>query len=658
MAESAAWHSACPADLEPGHPSHFQAEARREREIMRYRADIDGLRAVAVLFVTAYHFGLPGAGGGYLGVDIFFTISGYLICGMIAADMEKGRFSLIAFYERRVIRIFPALFVMLLGAGALAYFYLLPVELKQFAKSLLWSVASASNIYFAGTTDYFDAAAESKPLLHSWSLGVEEQFYLVCPLFLLLAFHRCRNRLGAMLVVGAGLSFAAEIVVALRNPQFAFFLSPCRAWELIAGALVSLRVLPAITTRRRRDIAGLAGLAALLLALVFATPALAHPLAALIACAGALLVIASGEAGPSAAGALLATRPLVAIGLVSYSLYLWHWPLVVFQRSDHFLLGDATSLAGKAALLALSLALAAVSWRLVETPFRRHGRALGARSVFAGAGSAMAGLALLAGVALREQGAPYRFSGEVNRLAAFLEYDPGRSFRAGSCFLSGNRQALDEDACLKPSATKPNYLLLGDSHAAHLWLGLADALPNVNVMQASVSMCRPVLPAPAAGGFEMRKCPEVMRYIFERYLTREHVDKLLLAASWKAEDLPRLAETLDALRARGVDVVVLGPIVEYDRPLPRLLADVLRYGDPGRVEANRAAAIPLLDHEMRRLAESRGAAYVSVYDAVCPGGDCATFARPGVPLQFDAGHLTADGSLKIAATLAAEASLQ
>ena len=163
---------------------------------MRYRADIDGLRALAVVPVLLYHIGVPGFPGGFVGVDIFFVISGYLICGMIDGDIRNGSFSLSNFYRRRALRILPALFVMFLVTSALAYFYCLPVELEDYARSLASAVGSISNVYFAGTAGYFDAPAETKPLLHTWSLGVEEQFYLVVPLLMLLAW-----RINADLVV-------------------------------------------------------------------------------------------------------------------------------------------------------------------------------------------------------------------------------------------------------------------------------------------------------------------------------------------------------------------------------------------------------------------------------------------------------------------------
>ena len=193
--------------------------------MMKYRADIDGLRALAVLPVLLYHAGVPGFPGGFVGVDVFFVISGYLICGMIDADIRKGAFSLGNFYKRRILRILPALFVMFLATFMLAYAYCLPVELEDYARSLASAVGSISNVTFAGTAGYFDAPAETKPLLHTWSLGVEEQFYFIVPLLMLLAHRVAPQRAGLLFAVAAALSFAAALAVVYRNPTFVFYLT-------------------------------------------------------------------------------------------------------------------------------------------------------------------------------------------------------------------------------------------------------------------------------------------------------------------------------------------------------------------------------------------------------------------------------------------------
>src|SRR5450755_455430 len=227
---------------------------------MKYRADIDGLRALAVVPVLLYHVGVSGFGGGFVGVDIFFVISGYLICGMIDADIRNGSFSLGNFYKRRILRILPALFVMFLVTSILAYVYCLPVELEEYSRSLASAVGSISNIYFAGTAGYFDAPAATKPLLHTWSLGVEEQFYLIAPLLMLFAYRFLPKRAKLLFAVLAALSFATALAVSYRNTTFAFYLTPFRAWELVLGALLSIGFFPVPETEFGRNMYGVTGM--------------------------------------------------------------------------------------------------------------------------------------------------------------------------------------------------------------------------------------------------------------------------------------------------------------------------------------------------------------------------------------------------------------
>ena len=617
---------------------------------MRYRPDIDGLRAMAVFPVVLYHTGVPGLPGGFVGVDVFFVISGYLICGLIDWDIREELFSLAGFYKRRILRIVPALVAMLLATSLAAYLYFLPVELKNFSASLESAVASVSNWYFAATAGYFDAAAESKPLLHTWSLGVEEQFYIVAPLFMFLALRLFPRWVKSIFAAVAAISLACELLIYCRNADFAFYLTPCRVWELSLGALLAIGFFPVPKRWRSKDIFGWAGLTLIATAIVLGPASVALPLLQFLAAAGAtMLVASSNHNGPSMPGQLLSIRPAVFIGLISYSLYLWHWPILVFQRSDSLLLAHASGAAGKAVLVAISIAVAYLSWRFIETPFRRATPLAPKAAVFAGAGAAMASLAGLASVWIAADGLPDRFPDRIVSIGAYLAYDPSAEFRGGRCYIWSNRQTFDSEYCLRLDPKRLNYLLVGDSHSAHLWPGLSAALPNVNLMQASASTCRPVIPS--NDWFDFNFCPRMMRYVFNDFLVSYHVDRVLLSATWKDEDIAVLARTLDVLVARGINVVVLGPIVEYDRPLPRLLADEIRYHAPTLASDMRTAGIAERDGRLAELVTGKGAQYISVYKAVCPNGTCTEYAERDVPLQFDAGHLTSEGSMMVARRL-------
>jgi len=615
---------------------------------MKYRSDIDGLRAVAILPVVAYHSGLAFVPGGFVGVDVFFVISGYLICRLINDEIKDGSFTVAGFYKRRVMRLFPALFAMLLATSALAYFYLLPIELKEFSDSMIAAVTYVSNVFFALTTGYFDAPAETKPLLHTWSLSVEEQFYIVCPLFMLACHRFCPRRLNALIATGALLSFAAAVLAYGRNPTFAFFLTPFRAWELLLGALLGIRFFPAPVSADVKSLLGGAGLALVLFAVFGFSRDTPLPLATATACVGTALIIHSSENGVSIVGRLLSWRPAVFIGLISYSLYLWHWPIMVFHRSDGFLFAQA-SVTAKLGLIAVSIGVAYLSWKFVELPFRIRIKTISVRLALGGALASMAVVGALGATAIALNGAPYRFPPSIVAIGSYLGYDPAAAFRAGRCYLGANRETFDTKTCLTKDPARPNYLLIGDSHAAQLWLGLSSVLTSVNLMQATVTMCRPVRVEVAA--LDTRKCPQLMHFIFDDYLLNEKVDKVLLAASWKQEDMPKLADTLDYLKEHGIAAAVFGPIVEYDSALPRLLADSIRYHDPQLVDRERTAAVPVLDRRMRMLVTGKGVTYVSTYDAMCRSGTCDKFVVGNIPFQFDAGHLTAEGSIALAEKL-------
>lgn len=607
--------------------------------MIQHRSDIDGLRAVAVGLVVLFHLGLP-VHGGFVGVDVFFVISGYLITSILHGDLERGRYSLLEFYQRRARRILPALLAMLLLSTLAALWLLLPSDLRGFGLSLGSTALFVSNIYFWIDTGYFAAAAEARPLLHTWSLAVEEQFYLLFPL-LLAALHRhLRPGLRGLLALLTVASLLYSEWLRGQAPASAFYLLPARAWELLLGSLLALGAVPALRSRAQREALGLVGLAAILGSALFYSEKTAFPgFSALLPCLGAALLIHSGAARDSLGYRLLSLPPLVFLGLISYSLYLWHWPLIVFYQQG--LLGDFGYLQ-KLGLLLVALALSVLSWRYVETSFRQLDRQRWpARRLLRGSAIALAVTTLIGG-ALLWNGLPGRFHAPVPAIAAWLDYQPKAQLRSGRCFLTSNQSSLgnyDQAACLAEDPIKPAVLLIGDSHAAHLWQGLSVEFPGVQVQQATASGCLPLLNGPGE-----RRCTELMTDIFEHHLPAHQPAAVLLSARWRAGAVDDLVRTIRHLQQYAPRVLVLGPINEYRMPLPQLLALGLHRGQP-RLPLAQIRAEPFeVDSVLERRLRAEGLPYVSAIAQTCPNQDCRLLTPGGDPLQFDYGHLSPDGA--------------
>lgn len=352
---------------------------------MHYRTEIDGLRALAVLPVIAYHAGFAGFSGGFVGVDIFFVISGYLITSILLDELQNQRFTLLGFYERRIRRILPALFLVLAATTAAAGWLLLPHEMAAFGRSLMAVIIFASNILFWKESDYFATESEYIPLLHTWSLAVEEQYYLIFPLLLAFLWKFGRQPiwlvLGSLTLLGIATCEWLWRVDAGAN----FYLLPSRFWELLLGALAALYLNKQTPVQGwPAQILAALGLVLILGSIVFLNTSLPFPSSyALFPTLGATLIILFA-APTNLAGQLLALKPLVWIGLISYSAYLWHQPLLVFARMQPYI---EASLWLMAAMALSSLVLAWLSWRYVERPFRNRQR-FTRRQIFGLAGSA------------------------------------------------------------------------------------------------------------------------------------------------------------------------------------------------------------------------------------------------------------------------------
>ncbi|MFW6092748.1 MAG: acyltransferase family protein [Pseudomonadota bacterium] len=379
---------------------------------MTYRPELDGLRAIAVLAVVLYHAGFSALGqtlfqGGYLGVDIFFVISGYLITLILLKDLHREDFTFLGFYERRARRILPALVVVMAVSIPFAWAYMLPSAFKEYAGSLAAATLFGSNIYFWQQDEYAAEASELKPFLHTWSLSVEEQFYVLYPIALLLCWQFCRRYITLLFLGGLAVSLLLAEWASTRYDNANFFLAPSRAWELLAGALLAkLEVDRGFPTHRLANAAlPTAGVLMILVPMLVLDDLARHPgLITLVPVAGTMLLIAfAGRGDP--VSSLLASRAAVAVGLISYSLYLWHQPVFAFARIRAT---DAPTVADKTGWIVLAVLLATLSYWLVEKPFRNK-RLVSRRLVWTMAAVGPAGV-LAAGIyGFGTNGVPSRF---------------------------------------------------------------------------------------------------------------------------------------------------------------------------------------------------------------------------------------------------------
>jgi peptidoglycan/LPS O-acetylase OafA/YrhL len=634
---------------------------------LKYRADIDGLRAVAVVIVMLFHLDIGRFTGGFVGVDVFFVISGYLISSIIFTEISESRFSIVGFYERRIRRIFPALLALFAVFALWATLFFLPSELVDLQKSMLAATFSASNFYFWQHSSYFDAPL-SQPLLHTWSLAVEEQFYLAFPLFLWLVRALFPKRLRNSVLAIFFLSLAASIVVVYQNRTTAFYMPYTRAWELLLGTLLSMKLLPRLQALWMRNLATLIGAGLIAFAAVRYTPDTPFPgFGAIAPCVGTALIIWAGDAGSSLVGAFLSLRPVVFVGLISYSLYLWHWPVIVSEKMGLLLpFGSipwhwatrALTLRRYDALVevTVSFVLAVLSWRFVERPFRIGRLRLGGRPLFALAGAAILLLAAFSAWTIFAGGFKGRFPPDAVNIAA-----GGKSAdqRVGICFITPPENHFENystDVCLREQQGEKNYLALGDSHAAMLWPALVASLPEANVMQANTTSCKPLLHPEGSGD-----CKKMMSYIFQSYLPSHPVQGLFLIGRWIDRDMSGITETIDWARQQNVPAVIFGPMPEYDGPLPRLLAYSIAWNRPGLASEHRVPANETLDVEMQQMAaETWHIPYVSLYRDICDDKNCAEYADAAhrVPLMDDSDHLNRLGALFVVKRIVERRELQ
>jgi peptidoglycan/LPS O-acetylase OafA/YrhL len=587
-----------------------------------YRSDIDCLRAIAVLLVVAFHAFPAAMPGGFTGVDVFFVISGYLITGIIFRELRSGDFSPISFYARRIRRIFPALIVVLTAVIALGWFVLLP---NPFAQLGLQSFAGAlffPNVLFLNQSGYFDQAAATKPLLHLWSLGVEEQFYVVWP-WLLLCFQRWRRGQIIVVAILTAASLAYSVWITGHDPVTAFYSPFSRLWELGVGGLLSF--LPRVA--RFGNLLSMIGVVVIAASAVLIDDKTPFPgVAALGPVIGATMVMTSRSNASS-------WKPLVSIGRISYPLYLWHWPLLRFARA-----AGLTSPTQTVSVVAVSFILAFMTTMLVERPIRFGGlRRFGVRASTA----SMLLVAAMSLVIWRSGGALWRYPSEIRPILETMNYDPRDDARM-DCWLDIKAGFDTYAARCKTGAT----VVWGDSHAGRLYTGLRK--DGGGISQFVRDGCMPIvgdaslLPVCAASNVQILK-----------EIERTRPRRVILFAVWMRyrPDFAALEDTLRRLKGAADDVILLGPFPSFSPNLPeQAYQDWLSRGAlPDRL-------IPLaqnyrgMDAALLSAAREAGATFVSLHDALCNQEDCLTHTRTGKSdlVSWDYGHLTTNGARFVA----------
>ena len=598
----------------------------------KYRPDVDGLRAIAVMLVLNFHAFPDAMPGGFIGVDVFFVISGFLITGIVTRELELGRFSLVEFYNRRIRRIFPALIVVLCTTLALGWFWMLPQAFAQLGSDSFASAAFLANIALWLQSGYFDVESAKKPLLHLWSLGIEEQFYLFWPPLLMLAVRLRMSIMATAAMLGIA-SFLLNVALIGSNPIATFYLPFTRAFELLTGAVLACGWINVNQSSAASNWRAWIGVALIAVAAVMLDSHRAFPgWWAVLPVAGSALLLSAPAAWVNRI--VLASPPLVWIGLISYPLYLWHWPLLVFGGIIKF--GPLTLPERELILLASAL-LAWATYRFVEIPFRFG---LPSRRKMYSLGAGMAMIAVAGGMVFLGKGLDFRIPAEIRAMANVPTQNA--RWRFHRCLLDLSRETSFAEDCVDRDR-RPLVMVWGDSTAAALIPGLrrAQETRNFGIAQFTSSSCIPALNAVIPG---TPNCRAINGKVLS--LVREiRPDIVVLHGTWE-KHLDNVAETVVALKQTGARVVVLGPVPFWRRGLPN---EVMRYFMlHHRLISERydGAAPSGYDAVMQEKLLPLGADFISARDALCNAEGCLTRVGGGASdiIASDQVHLTEKGS--------------
>ncbi|MEL7315234.1 MAG: acyltransferase family protein [Cyanobacteria bacterium J06559_3] len=614
---------------------------------LSYRRDIDGVRAIAVIAVILFHAGFSLFEGGFVGVDVFLVLSGYLSTQRIIASYEQGGFKYGQFYVRRIMRLFPAMLTTVIGTLIAGMIFLWPDALLALAKSAISALLSVANIYFYNQSGYWDTSSWTKPLLHFWTLAVDEQFYLFWP-FIILAILKFFRRYALPILVGMLVaSLLITTVYTYRDPSAAFFLTPFRIHEFAIGAVCVWgdRKLWPQTVGGQVSQYGLAciGLAAIIGPIFVLDETYPFPgwTAAIPALGTAFIILAKNPLG---------LRPLLAnpftsyISLISYSLYLTHWPVIVFTRLQYGPLTLATF--GLATLITLVLSI--LQYNLIETPLRRLPRK---RNITLGSAIAGAGLAILlvAGGSvsvIASDGLPNRYSDELRQIAPLTKEATSeeRSYpRKQLC-----AQVKNDTLCGTINPDAVNVLVVGDSHGDDGLNIFSIAFPDANYLIAQKGGC-PLVTELTGIDPIFRKCGEYNARRFTQIdAIAQDLDYVVFSQRLSQPRIPLFKDTIDWFYERDIEIIVLGAGPEYRSEIGGVVPMILKHGKMDELDKtldthSYTQHYPL-DDVLQEYVEMRGGTYLRKRDYFCPDDVCQVVLKDGAPLMFDNHHLSLEAS--------------
>lgn len=625
---------------------------------MRYRAEIDGLRALAVIPVILYHAGFQWLPGGFVGVDVFFVISGYLITTILIGELDQGKFSIIKFYERRARRILPALFVMMAVTAPFAYAYLLPDDMRSFWKSVLAVCFFLSNYLFSYESGYFAPDVELKPLLHTWSLAVEEQFYVIFPVLLFILWRFGKTLTFFIILFIASISYMHADNGSIVDPTWTFYSITSRAWELaigVAAAFYFRSEMKIHLNRYASNVLGMIGIALIVYGMLFITKQTPFPgRYALLPTLGAFLIIvfASSENIP---GKLLSLKPVVFVGLISYSAYLWHQPMMAIARHKYVVEPPSYVMA---AICLATILIAWLSWKYVEAPFRsKSGYTKAQIFRMSGLGSALFILVSLVGFN----------TSLLNRFDGNQRYDEVANRLRGNFGLSRQceREFYHSSECL--TADHPEVLLWGDSYAMQVAGLITSSKPDVRMIQATISQCAPILGASDTKSvYGAKECIEANDKVMSMMRSTPSIKYVVIASPFErladggsivlrdgevlkdgsAKYTELFKETIAQVKSAGkVPVIVAPPVKNRSNDIGYCLMKSELVGASLEGCDFKLDAMPGVQRKVyKTLGEiSKTAKVLWITNMTCQNGSCLA-SQDGALLYRDKGHLSYEGS--------------